>query len=608
MKVRGFRVELGEIESVLAAHPGVSQAVVVARDAGELGKQLVGYVVPDRAADVGGGEEIVEQWRRVYDDLYSAAEYVEDPQGVAFGTDFSVWKSSYSDSAIAVEQMREWQSATVDQIRGTGLGRVLEVGVGSGLLLSQLAPECQEYWATDFSPVTIDKLARDLQGLGVDWADRVSLHVRAADDVTGLPEGHFDTVVLNSVIQYFPSESYLRRVIAQALRLLAPGGAVFVGDIRNLTLLEEFATGVAIAHGGGDDPSAVRDRVRRSLSGEQELLASPEYFSALADVFGDIAAVDIELKRGLAVNELTRYRYDVTLRKGPASVLSVAEVSQVRFVDRDRLQSLLAGWRDGCVRVTGIPHAGLVDEVRAAHRIRVGQPVADGGLLGTESMLIEVGERPSGLLPEDLCALGRQLGFTTSVTWSAQRDCMDAVFVESSVVDGRYLTDVYSAPVPVVDLARCTNNPQAGLLAAGVRAYVADRLPEFMVPATVVVLEGLPLTSNGKLDRRALPEPEFVSRVEYREPRDEQEQVLAGLFAEVLGLGRVGIDDNFFDLGGHSLLATRLISRIRTVLGVEVPIRTVFEAPTVAELKLRWAELGPSRRPVLRKMNRKAAK
>ncbi|AQA24637.1 amino acid adenylation domain protein [Rhodococcus sp. MTM3W5.2] len=117
-----------------------------------------------------------------------------------------------------------------------------------------------------------------------------------------------------------------------------------------------------------------------------------------------------------------------------------------------------------------------------------------------------------------------------------------------------------------------------------VRRYVADRLPEFMVPATVVVLEGLPLTSNGKLDRRALPEPEFVSRVEYREPRDEQEQVLAGLFAEVLGLGRVGIDDNFFDLGGHSLLATRLISRIRTVLGVEVPIRTVFEAPTAARL------------------------
>ncbi|AQA25888.1 amino acid adenylation domain protein [Rhodococcus sp. MTM3W5.2] len=128
-----------------------------------------------------------------------------------------------------------------------------------------------------------------------------------------------------------------------------------------------------------------------------------------------------------------------------------------------------------------------------------------------------------------------------------------------------------------------------------VRRYVADRLPEFMVPATVVVLEGLPLTSNGKLDRRALPEPEFVSRVEYREPRDEQEQVLAGLFAEVLGLGRVGIDDNFFDLGGHSLLATRLISRIRTVLGVEVPIRTVFEAPTAARLAPMLGTAGSAR-------------
>ncbi len=121
-------------------------------------------------------------------------------------------------------------------------------------------------------------------------------------------------------------------------------------------------------------------------------------------------------------------------------------------------------------------------------------------------------------------------------------------------------------------------------LAGEVRRFAAARLPEFMVPAAVMVLEALPLTVNGKVDRRALPAPEFVSAVGYRAPRDPREGVLAGLFAEVLGVSRVGIDDGFFDLGGHSLSATRLVARIRAELGVEVPIRAVFDAPTVAQL------------------------
>ncbi|MGW5731269.1 condensation domain-containing protein, partial [Nocardia beijingensis] len=124
-------------------------------------------------------------------------------------------------------------------------------------------------------------------------------------------------------------------------------------------------------------------------------------------------------------------------------------------------------------------------------------------------------------------------------------------------------------------------------LTAQVRRYVAGRLPDYMVPATVMVIDAMPLTSNGKIDRKALPAPEFTSATRYRAPRDEREQALAGLYAEILDLTRVGIDDSFFDLGGHSLLATRLTSRIRAVLDVEVPIRAIFEAPTIAELRIR---------------------
>ncbi|MEI5523790.1 amino acid adenylation domain-containing protein [Streptomyces brasiliscabiei] len=129
--------------------------------------------------------------------------------------------------------------------------------------------------------------------------------------------------------------------------------------------------------------------------------------------------------------------------------------------------------------------------------------------------------------------------------------------------------------------------------------FAARALPEFMVPAAHVVLDRLPLMPNGKLDRAALPAPEFAG-VPYRAPRTKREEILARLYGEVLGVHEVGIDDNFFDLGGHSLLATRLISRIRTELRVEIPIKVVFGHPTVAELTARLSSGDTVRTPLRR--------
>ncbi|KUI10580.1 hypothetical protein AU190_20985 [Mycolicibacterium acapulense] len=583
VKVRGYRIELGEIEEVLQAHPRVAQAVVIAH-AAEISeaasdKQLVGYVVPDPQMKLVREPQreikLVEQWQDVYEDLYAPAGH-----NLPLGADFGGWNSSYTGEPIPLEQMREWRDAVVNRIRMLGVGRVLEIGVGSGLLLAPLAPDCEEYWGTDISRATIRNLRAAVAQQP--WAGRVRLHVQSADSGDGLPEGYFHTIILNSVIQYFPSAGYLLDVLRLAMRLLAPGGAVYLGDVRNLSLLREFTTAVICADSGIDDQNVatVRDRVRREMLAEQELLLAPEFFTALPAHLGEIAGVDVQLKAMGAVNELSGYRYEVVLRKAPEVARSVAaiptEVWQ-RFGSLAALAEHLIRRDPSELRVTGVPHAGIWPEVALARALT---ETGDRSAVGEVRANLAV--REDTVLPHQCHLLGQQLGYRTSVTWSATAGLVDVVYTRAS--EATTLSDVYVSPVPAGPLADYANDPAAIERGAELRGFVADRLPEFMVPAVIMMMDALPLTVNGKLDKRALPAPEFISAVGYRAPRDEREEVLATLFAEVLGVSRIGIDDSLFDLGGHSLSATRLAARIRAELSVEVPIRTIFEAPTVAQL------------------------
>ena len=171
-----------------------------------------------------------------------------------------------------------------------------------------------------------------------------------------------------------------------------------------------------------------------------------------------------------------------------------------------------------------------------------------------------------------------------------------AVIVREDAPGDRRLTGY------VVPVARPRSGPVDGdidgdgALAAAAREHAAARLPAYIGPAAVVILEALPLTANGKLDKAALPAPEYTPAADGRAPATIAEEIICAAFAYVLGLEQAGPDDDFFALGGHSLLAVRLTSRIRAMLGAEVGVRAVFETPTPAGLAaaLDAAEVGPA--------------
>ena len=566
LKIRGCRIELGEIEAQLLRHPQVKEAVVLAREDHHEEKRLVGYVVANRLqlkamqedSDEASGAAVVGHWKKLYEETYSSG---------AVGPSFVGWNSSYTGRPIPEVEMQNWLQSTLDCIGALRPRKVLEIGCGVGLLLAQLAPSCEVYRGTDLSGVALQHLRSWLRTRAE--LQHVQLEQCSALELQEATPGTYDTVILNSVVQYFPDIEYLRTLLKRVISWVSRGGQIFVGDVRHLGLLRVFHSSVQLARAdGGVSVGELKIRIMRALEQEKELVINPLFFQELPQQLTDISGVRVLLKRGPSVNELTLYRYDVVLQiDNPHAVVEKDHVdSRVGREHVSESAALTGETHPPETRSFGVLNRRLSRDFAAVRLIEHSEDSWTVDHLREMLSKAEIG----GENLDTLWKLGERRGCDVVIPRAKQAHSESSIPMKAQ--GDAYANDPLGKRLQEQLIPR-------------LREYLLKRLPSYMVPSMLVVLDALPLTPNGKLDQHALPASEIGvhSSREYEAPQGEIEETLAEIWQHLLRVTRVGRHDNFFELGGHSLLIVEMMERLRCA-GLPAEVRCVFASPTLATL------------------------
>ncbi|MCW1886942.1 amino acid adenylation domain-containing protein [Luteolibacter flavescens] len=579
VKVRGFRIELGDIETHLEQHPSVAQAVAHVHDG-----RLIAYVRPE---DAGGSGTAI--WEDQWDLLYKSAI---DQSGSG--------KLDKLDSVIAGwagitdidVQVAEWIETTAARLRGYGPSRVFEIGCGTGQILSRFAAESECYWAADISKVAIDALEKNHP------LPQVKLFHRPADDFTDIPDAYFDTVIINSVAQYFPDAAYLARVLEGAAKTLKPGGRVFLGDIQSNALLSAHHAEILRERApAGTTCKQLREKLGQRLSRETELSLDPAWF----DHLDGFSHVEVKLRRGQLTNETTTYHYDVILHVGEKPATQV--VTNWRQWERLNLEQLEAMLAEGPneLAIAGIPDlrlAGPLGFLRALEHSPEDGPLPEVPVPSN-----------TALTAEDLFAAAANSGYRAHVRWrgNGAAGLMDVIFLPagSGVMP---LWPIQATPAPLANVPHHEKPTPA--LGADLRQHLATKLPNYMVPSAFVVLDAFPLTPNGKVDRKALPAPGESEEAPAREivaPKNETEEKLVEIWKQVLGVKEIGTTDDIFELGGDSILIFQISTRA-TRIGLPVAPAQVFRHRNILALAAELTTVAEpvAAAPTIQRVNRDA--
>jgi len=580
--------------AALAAHPMVDRALLAPAEGHEPNPASSAYVsVREPDGDP------AELRRASFTEVYVARAAAKVP-----GYNLSGWNSGYTGRYVSAQDMRAWQSGTVGRVLAFEPEHVLEIGCGNGTLLFRIAPRCVSYCAVDVSDRALEHIQEN-QGRLALKASRLRLLKRAADELDDLPDETFDTVVVNSLTHYFPDAEYLRAVLVGALRLVRPGGRVFLGDVRSLPLLEALHCSTLLdALPAGASVAELAALAAHQAAQEDELAVAPGFFTALEGELAGLARVEVLPKREPGRNELTQFRYDVVLHRGspdragdgadalpsPGTACGPLSWASAGEPGLAGLRELLSTSPAGVVELRAFPDARVHAETAVWNAARSGS-TDPAGL----RVLAAAPAPVPGLDAVEDAARG--WGWTTRATLGP--DCppghLDLRFTRDDGAVRAGTAAPAAAPAGAATGATgatgaTANSPMRTRAARAavplIRAHLLDRLPESLHPAVTPVVRW-PLLEDDRIavDRLAQSPAQpsgALDAAPWQEPRNPTEREVAAIWADVLGVESVGVNEDFFALGGHSLMGTMVVDRIEASFAVNLPLARLFESSTVA--------------------------
>ncbi len=596
VKIHGFRVETSAIETCLLEHPAVQQAAVIAVGK-EFNKRLIAYLVlkKDRLKSSELISRIhIAQWHAIHDGLTNT----QSTQSIHVNPVFNTlgWTSSFSGTPIAQEQMQEWVDETVNKILRLEPKRILEVGCGLGLLLFQIAPKVKEYDAADYSERTIKYVKNQVDDLRL---SNVRLFTGEAKCLNFVNTTLYDTIVINSVIQYFSGMDYFCEVLREIIQHVKPGGKIFIGDIRNIIHLRIFHIAKQLFKIKKETSFLeFKTTVDRHVNDEEELLIDHRFFQEIRKQIPRISAVDVQLKRGHFLNEMTCYRYDVVLYLDHDSFERTLEIDWVNWqlekLDLTGIENFLES-EPNYFSVKNIANKRIVNLEEILEEAK-GESV--NWFNSFKKKVVSLNK--SAMDPNDLYQLADKRGYEVSISWSREcpTTCFDVIFSKKSVK--KKIVELDLKETESRDLESYANVPVKSKIInkifSNLNKYLQTKLPKYMVPQTFINLDKLPLNSNGKIDRQALVSGNvIIKNVKYVPPKTAIEKKLAKIWQEVLNIEKISVNENFYEIGGTSLLAIIIINKIDKSFAVHLTIgEFILHSPTIQAL----AELIKERIPL----------
>ncbi|EWG50865.1 hypothetical protein FVEG_16703 [Fusarium verticillioides 7600] len=604
-KIRGNRIESAEVEAAMLGHSSVRDAAVVVQKDDDEKADLVGFVIIDHDHSLEGdaNDNQVEGWQ----DHFASEMYADigdiDPSTI--GSDFKGGTSMYDGSEIDKVEMQEWLNDTIKTLRdGRAPGHVLEVGTGSGMILLNLGVGLQSYRGLEPSK-SAAAFTNSVIKSAPSLASRAEVHVGTAQDISQMSDLHPDLVVINSVVQYFPSPEYLTQVADTLVHL--PGvKRLFFGDMRTNATNKHFLAARAFRTlGDNATKGAVRQKMAELEEREEELLVEPAFFTTLQGRFPDLVHhVEILPKSMDATNELSAYRYAAVVHIRDSDSVPVHTIEKGAWVNfeasrMDRtslLQFLRRSKNSAIVAISNITFSKTVFERQVVKSLEAEHESKLDGAAWISAVRSDTKSRASLSVP-DLHQLAGESGYRLEVSaarqWS-QGGALDAVFHRlPSSSDNRRTLIKFPTDNHLRGSATLANRPLQGLqrrrAALQVRERLQSLLPSYMVPFSIVVLDQMPLNPNGKVDRKELARQARIIPKQQTAlpaqavPISDIEAILCGEATATFGM-KVGISDDFFKLAGNYLLATKLISRVEQRFNVRVTVKDVFDNPVFAHL------------------------